>query len=67
MSFNNYNWETRSGIFVYFTTEFQEDKITSITLTNNDLTRKTTYTNVDGDFSVYGGFNLDKSYQSGEK
>ncbi|ATA94063.1 hypothetical protein CGC54_06825 [Capnocytophaga canimorsus] len=66
MSFSNYNWETRSGIFVYFTTEFQEDKITSITLTNDDLTRKTTYTNVDGDFSVYGGFNLDKSYKVGK-
>ena len=63
INFNNYNWETRSGIFATLNIDFQKDKITSVTLTNNDLTRKTTYTNVDGDYSLQGGFNFNKSYK----
>ncbi|MFK8302719.1 outer membrane beta-barrel protein [Capnocytophaga stomatis] len=61
--YSNYNWETRSGWFANFSADFQKDKITSVTLTNDDLTRKTTYTNIDGDFSIYGGINFNKSYK----
>lgn len=63
LNFNNFNWETRSGYFVWAHTEFQSDKITSITLTNSDLTRRTTYTNIDGDFSARGGVNFNKSHK----
>ncbi|MDO5106572.1 outer membrane beta-barrel protein [Capnocytophaga sp.] len=63
LDFNNYDFETRSGIFATLRTEFQQDKITSVTLTNSDLTRKTTYTNIDGDFLVRGGANYRKSYK----
>ncbi|MDO4782239.1 MAG: outer membrane beta-barrel protein [Capnocytophaga felis] len=63
INLNNYNWETRSGIFVNFSADFQRDKITSVTLTNNDLTRKTTYTNIDGDFSIHGNGKFNKSYK----
>ncbi|GIZ14510.1 hypothetical protein RCZ15_16850 [Capnocytophaga catalasegens] len=63
IDFNNYNWETRSGIFTSLRADFQKDKITSVTLTNNDLTRKTTYTNIDDDFSIDGGAYFNKSYK----
>ncbi|GET47597.1 phage tail protein [Capnocytophaga felis] len=63
INLSNYNWETRSGIFLYFSADFQKDKITSVTLTNDDLTRKTTYTNIDGDFSIHGNGKFNKSYK----
>lgn len=60
---NNFNWETRSGYFVWINGSLSEDKITSVTLTNNDLTRKTTYTNLDGDYSLSLGISYNKSYK----
>lgn len=63
LNVNNYNWETRSGYFIWAESGFYNDKITSITLTNSDLTRKTTYTNVNGDFDVRFGVHFDKSHK----
>ncbi|WP_172914877.1 outer membrane beta-barrel protein [Capnocytophaga canis] len=59
--FSNFNWETRTGYFLWFNAYLSEDKITSITLTNDDLTRRTTYTNIDGDYSLMFGIDYNKS------
>lgn len=60
---NNFDWQKRSGIFVWARASFHNDKITSITLTNSDLTRRTTYTNIDGDYNFSLGANWRKSHK----
>lgn len=63
INFNNFDWQKRAGIFLWADASLQDDKITSVTITNTDLTRKTTYTNIDGDYNVSIGAIWDQSYK----
>lgn len=63
MNFNNYDYASRSGYYTYFGANYQKDAIVPITFTDENLVRTTTYTNVDGTYSIYGGGNLNKSIE----
>lgn len=56
-SFNNYNFKTKSGLYTYAGADFIQDKVTSISQTNTDLIRETSYTNVNGAYSAFIGAN----------
>lgn len=56
LAFNNINITGRLNA------EVLDDKIINSTITNEDLTRNTTYTNIDGDYSLSGNAAISKSY-----
>ena len=55
---SNYNWEQGEGFYGGGNFNFNEDDVTAITTTDDDLIRTTTYVNVDGNRngSVYGNY-----------
>ena len=57
VSFNvsNYNWREQTGFFLYSGVTAQNDQITSVTLTDENLLRTTTFTNIDGNSTAYLG------------
>ncbi|MDR6301841.1 outer membrane beta-barrel protein [Mesonia maritima] len=63
MNFNNYDFKTRSGFYAYISGSLTNDQVVSRTITNQGLVRRTTYTNVDGSYNLYGGGSLDKTYE----
>lgn len=55
----NYDFSTRSGYYLYSSMNFIHDAVVPITTTDENLIRKTTYTNVDGTyrFGLGGHYN----------
>ncbi len=63
LNFNNYDFASRSGYYLYLSGQYINDDIVPITFTDENLVRTTTYTNVDGAYSFYGGANLNKKIE----
>ncbi|WP_046287345.1 outer membrane beta-barrel protein [Zobellia galactanivorans] len=59
-NYNDFNWKERTGMFVYFGLNFHDKLISSVTETDEDLLRRTTYINVDGNYNHYGGVGYSK-------
>lgn len=57
---NNYNWREQTGYFVYSGVTAQNNQITSVTTTDVNLLRTTTFTNVDGNSTAYLGGRFSK-------
>lgn len=60
LGFNNFNWKERTGFFLYSGLNVQKDKITSITTTDENLLRTTTFNNVKGNYNGWAGVNYSK-------
>ncbi|WP_438962510.1 outer membrane beta-barrel protein [Nonlabens sp.] len=56
----NYDWEAGKGFYSGGGFTYRDNQVVSITRTNADLIRSTTYTNVDGTYSgyLYSSYNL---------
>jgi hypothetical protein len=63
LSFNNYDWASRSGYFLYSGITFNTDNIVASTVYDENFKATTTYENVDRNISSYLGFNFSKSYK----
>ncbi|MBE7641726.1 outer membrane beta-barrel protein [Salegentibacter sp. BLCTC] len=63
LNFNNFDFKTRSGFYVYLGANFINNKVVSRSSIDEDLVRTTTYTNVDGAYNYYGGGTLDKTFE----
>tara|TARA_R110000765_G_scaffold214304_1_gene319380 strand:- start:363 stop:3125 length:2763 start_codon:yes stop_codon:yes gene_type:complete len=59
-NYNNYNWKDRTGIFLYTGFDIQKDRVSAISTTDDNFLRTTRYTNVDGNYSGYGGVGYSK-------
>ena len=59
-NYNNYNWKERSGIFIYSGIDIQKDRVSAISTTDDNFLRTTRYTNIDGNYSGYGGMGYSK-------
>ncbi|MBW2962378.1 outer membrane beta-barrel protein [Mesonia aestuariivivens] len=62
-NFNNYDFKSRSGFYAYLGGSLYKDRVVSFTTTNEDLVRTTTYTNVNGAYSAFAGFSLNKNIE----
>ncbi len=51
-NYNNYNFKTRTGMFIYLGGQYNSDEVVSSTITDEDFVRTTTYTNVDGRYNL---------------
>jgi len=60
LNFNNYNWKDRTGLFLWANMGIQEDQIVSVTTTDEDFIRTTTYQNVKGNYNSAMGINYSK-------
>ncbi len=60
LNYNNYNWQERTGLFLYANMNFQKDRIVPITTTDENFIRTTTYQNVDGNYNGWMGFSYSK-------
>jgi len=61
LNFNNYDFQTRSGIFSYISFNTTNDAVTAQTTVDENFVRTTTYTNVDGVYNFYGNINYNKT------
>lgn len=62
--FNNYDYASRSGYSAWFSSNYYDSKVSSITTFDQDRKRTTTYTNVDDTYSFSLSLNWDKNYKS---
>ncbi|MEG3656808.1 outer membrane beta-barrel protein [Arenibacter palladensis] len=60
LNYNNYNWKERSGVFFYTGLDIQKDRVSAISTTDENFLRTTRYTNIDGNYSGYGGVGYSK-------
>ncbi|MGJ8683380.1 MAG: outer membrane beta-barrel protein [Nonlabens sp.] len=60
LNYNNYNWEENKGFYSGAGFTYTDNQVVGITLTNPDLIRNTTYTNVDGTYNgyLYSGYSM---------
>ncbi|MFA7445782.1 MAG: outer membrane beta-barrel protein [Flavobacteriaceae bacterium] len=69
LSFNNYDYATQSGFSTWFSSNYYDSRIASISTYDQDRKQTTTYTNVDDTYRVSLSLNWNKSYktESGHK
>lgn len=60
LNINNFNWRERTGFFIYMGAQIEDDKVVSVTSTDENLIRTTTFDNVDGNFNFYAGMGYSK-------
>jgi hypothetical protein len=61
--FNNYDYASRSGYYIYSGLNSSKDAIVSSTVFDDNFKSITTYENVDKQFSSYAGVNWNKSFK----
>ena len=49
--YNDYNWQERTGFFLYAQLQILQDKVVDVTITDENFLRTTTYTNIDGNYT----------------
>ncbi|MCX7552075.1 outer membrane beta-barrel protein [Xanthomarina sp. F2636L] len=59
-SFNAFDFQKRTGFYGYFGLAFTDNKVVSRSIITEDLERVTTYANVNGDYSGFGGVDYSK-------
>lgn len=55
-NYDDYDWKERTGIYVYSNIDFQKNRVSAVSTTDENLLRTTRYTNVDGNYNGYAGF-----------
>ena len=61
LSFNNYDFQTKSGMYFWSSFNFNESNIVASTTFDSSRKRNTTYVNVDNTFNSSFGFNINKT------
>ena len=62
-NFNNYDYQSRSGYFIYTGLNLKKNAVVASTVFDSNFKAITTYENVDLNYSSYLGFNWDKSFK----
>ncbi|MCV6629908.1 MAG: outer membrane beta-barrel protein [Flavobacteriaceae bacterium] len=62
--YNKYDFKTQTGMFMHGNISFVEDAIVPITLTDENLLRRTTFTNVSGNKSAWLGIYFNKTIKN---
>ncbi|OYQ40683.1 outer membrane beta-barrel protein [Flavobacterium aurantiibacter] len=67
LSFNNYDWAQRAGLFTYSGFTYSTNSIVSSTVFDDSFKAVTTYDNVGDTYNFYFGGNYSKSYKKGTR
>ncbi|MBB4117908.1 hypothetical protein GGR32_000180 [Mesonia hippocampi] len=62
LNYYDYNFKAQTGFYAYINGSVVNDKIVSVSITDENLIRTTTYANVNGSWRVTMGVNGDKKY-----
>ena len=62
-NFNNFDFKTRSGFYAYLGGNYTNDQVVTRSTIDEDLVRTTTYTNIDGAYTYFGGGSMDKTFK----
>src|SRR5699024_6126655 len=63
LNYYSFDYKTHAGIYVFIGGTYNTDEVVGKTITDEDLVRTTTYTNVDGSYSFYSGIGAHKEYK----
>lgn len=58
---NNFDYQTQSGFYSYINAEITNDRVVPQTIVDENFVRNTTYTNIDGNYSLSGNLGYNKS------
>ncbi len=58
---NNYDYQTRTGFYSYLNANVTTDRVVPRTIVDENFVRTTTFTNVDGNYSISGNVGYNKS------
>lgn len=61
--FNNFDFQKRTGFYMYANANVVENQVVSKTTIDENLVRNTTYTNVDGNYSMAMGTHYNKDFR----
>lgn len=61
--YNNYDFQKRTGFYVYANANLIENKVVSKTTVDENFVRNTTYTNVNGNYWMYVGSSYSKDFK----
>ncbi|MFP9100011.1 outer membrane beta-barrel protein [Flavobacterium sp. RHBU_24] len=64
LSYNNYDWATRSGYYLYGGATINETQIVNYTIVDSVAKRNTTYRNINGGYNARLGGNFSKSIKT---
>ncbi|WP_435261601.1 outer membrane beta-barrel protein [Tenacibaculum sp. nBUS_03] len=59
-NFNKYNWQQRTGLFIYFGGDLVNNQVVSKSTIDANFVRNTTYENVNGAYNIWGGGSYSK-------
>ncbi len=63
LSLNNYDWESRTGYYLYGGVGITNDQIVNKTTVDENFVRETTFTNVDGVYQAYASISYNKDFK----
>ena len=58
---NNYDYQSQTGFYSYINANLTNDRVVPQTIVDENFVRNTTYTNVDGNYSLSGNIGFNKS------
>lgn len=61
--FNNFDFQKRTGFYVYAHANFTEDNVVAKSLVDENFVKNTTYTNVDGNYNMSLGSSFSKDFK----
>ncbi|MBG47340.1 MAG: TonB-dependent receptor [Pseudozobellia sp.] len=60
INYNDFNWKERTGVYAYAQVEFQNDRVSAISTTDENFLRTTRFANIDGNYNGWAGFGYSK-------
>lgn len=63
LNLNNYDFQTRSGMYTYINIDIENDRVVSRSTIDPSFIRTTTYDNVDGYYQIYGNTSYSKNIE----
>jgi len=67
LNYNNYDWQTRTGLFYYGGMNFTKNQIVASTVYDESFRAQTTYENVDRGLNSYFGVTWSKSFKKDKR
>lgn len=65
LGFNNFNFQSRTGFNVYVGGNYKEEDVAAFRTIDENFVTTSTYRNIEGNYMIWGGLNLNKSFTSG--
>lgn len=65
IGFNNFNFQSKTGFNLYMGGRYDERNVVNFKTIDENFKSETTYVNISGNYNLWMGFNINKSFKSG--